>query len=139
MPVHKRKKKVKMRGSKTHGWGSKKKHRGSGNRGGFGMAGTGKRAHHKKPTIIKLYGNLKNYFGKKGFRRPQKIIINENAINIEELEKLPQTEINLESLGYTKLLGKGNPTRKYEIIVKSFSKKAKDKIEKLGGKINPPK
>ena len=66
MPVHKRKKVTKQRGSKTHGWGSMKKHRGAGNRGGRGKAGTGKRADTKKPTIINLFG-AKGYFGKKGF------------------------------------------------------------------------
>ena len=59
-----------MRGTSSHGWGSKKKHRGAGHRGGKGMAGSGKRADQKKPTILNLYGN--DYYGKKGFRRPQK-------------------------------------------------------------------
>jgi large subunit ribosomal protein L15 len=54
MTTHRRKKNVKQRGSKTHGWGSMKKHRGAGNRGGRGKAGTGKRGDQKKPTIINL-------------------------------------------------------------------------------------
>ena len=41
----------KFRGSHTHGYGSKKKHRGAGSRGGRGMAGSGKRADQKKPSI----------------------------------------------------------------------------------------
>ena len=41
-----------------------KKRRGAGNRGGRGMAGSGKRADQKKPTILKLYGS--SYFGKRG-------------------------------------------------------------------------
>ena len=32
--MQKKKKVTKQRGHKTHGWGSKKKHRGAGNRGG---------------------------------------------------------------------------------------------------------
>ena len=65
MTTNKRKKVVKYRGSHTHGGGAKKKRRGAGHRGGRGMAGSGKRADQKKPTILKLYGN--SYFGKKGF------------------------------------------------------------------------
>jgi len=65
MTTHKRKKVVKYRGSHTHGGGAKKKRRGAGNRGGRGLAGSGKRAHHKKQLIFKLFG--KDYFGKKGF------------------------------------------------------------------------
>ena len=44
MSVNKTKKVGKYRGSKTHGGGHMKKRRGAGNRGGRGMAGTGKRA-----------------------------------------------------------------------------------------------
>ena len=53
MTVNKRKKNVRQRGHKTHGWGEKKKHRGKGHQGGAGMAGTGKRADSKKPSIWK--------------------------------------------------------------------------------------
>ena len=48
----------------THGRGARKKAKGSGHRGGIGMAGSGKRADHKKTLITKLYGN--KYFGKQG-------------------------------------------------------------------------
>lgn len=132
---HKRKKKTRMRGSKTHGYGSKKKHRGAGSRGGRGKAGSGKRADTKKPTILKLYG--KSYFGKRGFNRPQKIIKNKKikTINIQDLSRYNQTEIDLTKLGYDKLLGKGNPDRPYKIKIKFFSKLAKEKIEKVGGRI----
>src|SRR3989339_2213411 len=66
MTTRRRKKSLKLRALRTHGMGMKKA-RGSGNRGGKGMAGTGKRADQKKPTIINLYGN--DYFGKRGFVR----------------------------------------------------------------------
>src|SRR3989344_3357684 len=118
MPVNKRKKFSRMRGSHTHGGGAKKKRRGAGNRGGRGMAGSGKRADQKKPTILKLYGN--SYFGKKGFtaRRNKKQI---KAINIQTIEdKLynwlkkgilkkegDTIKINLKEMGYNKLLGSG--------------------------------
>ena len=51
MVVNKLKKKVKYRGSKTHGCGSMKKRRGAGHRGGRGAAGSGKRGDAKKPSI----------------------------------------------------------------------------------------
>lgn len=137
MPIHKRKKFTRQRGSKTHGWGSTKKHRGAGNRGGRGKAGTGKRADTKKPTIINLFGN--NYFGKKGFKRPQKMIKGKITININQLNNFDKTDLNLKEMGYNKLLGKGKLIKKLNIIVPEFSKKAKEKIEKIGGTINASK
>ena len=65
MVLNKRKKNSRMRGNTTHGYGSMKKNRGAGNRGGRGMAGSGKRADQKKPTILKLYGSTK---GKNSYR-----------------------------------------------------------------------
>jgi len=41
--VHKRKKASRIRGARTCGWGFRQKHKGHGNKGGVGMAGTGKR------------------------------------------------------------------------------------------------
>ncbi len=145
MPVNKRTKFSRMRGQRGHGWGAKKKHRGSGNRGGFGMAGTGKRADHKKPTILKLYGN--DYFGKHGFIRPQKLRHKINTINLGMLQnkldfyvknKLIIKDkdfyvIDLEKLGYQKLLGGGNLKDKIKITAASFSQSAIAKIEKSGG------
>ena len=107
-----------------------KKRRGSGNRGGYGNAGTGKRADHKKFTILKEYGLA--YFGKRGFKRnvPLTPI---KTINIADLPETPK--LNLKELGYNKLLGRGTPKLKYEITVESCSAKAKAKIEKNNGKV----
>ena len=62
----KRKKSSRYHGRKrgTCGTGARKKMKGSGHRGGKGMAGTGKRADQKKTLILKLYGH--DYFGKQG-------------------------------------------------------------------------
>ena len=136
-----------MRGQRGHGWGAKKKHRGAGNRGGRGMAGSGKRADQKKPTILKLYGN--EYFGKHGFNRPQKVIEKIKAINLDKLQnkldyyvenKLITKDkefyvIDLEKLGYQKLLGGGNLKVKLKISAPYFSENAITKIEKSGGVI----
>ena len=104
------------------------------------MAGTGKRADQKKPSILKEFGNA--YFGKKGFfSRNRKDI---KAINIEDLEKkyLAKAKkendlyhLNLNDLGFQKLLGKGRVTKKLIITCLSCSEKAKDKVEKMSGKI----
>src|SRR3989338_2684643 len=84
MTINKRKKNTRQRGKTTHGWGARKKHRGAGNRGGRGMAGSGKRADQKKPSILKEYGNT--YFGKFGFKIPQKIKKQIKEINISTIE-----------------------------------------------------
>ncbi|MBS3175138.1 uL15 family ribosomal protein [Candidatus Woesearchaeota archaeon] len=145
MPANKRKKFVKMRGSQTHGGGAKKKRRGAGHRGGRGMAGSGKRADQKKPTILKLYGP--DYFGKRGFSRPQKVIQKIKTINLDDLEvkledyvkdKLVTKEgqyyvVDANKLGYNKILGGGNIKLKLKIKADYFSKKAAEKIKESGG------
>ena len=133
MPVNKRKKNSRQKGSYTYGWGSKKKHRKAGNRGGHGMSGTGKRSDHKKTMILKMYGH--DYFGKFGFRRPQKLLGETRTINIEQLERFKEEKIDLKKLGYDKLLGKGKISRKVTVIVPKFSESAKAKIEKTGGQV----
>ncbi len=148
MTVNRRKKVVKQRGSHTHGWGSKKKHRGAGNRGGRGMAGSGKRADQRKPSILKEYGNT--YFGKKGFYKHNKSVV--KAVNVSYLEehlpellakKLIKEEnnsfiVNLKDLGYDKLLGSGRITKKFMIIAESASKKVVERVKKLGGEVILP-
>lgn len=144
--INKRKKLSRYRGSHTHGGGAKKKRRGSGHRGGVGMAGSGKRADHKKPMVLKLYG--KNYLGKHGFKRPLNKVKYERTLNIEDLDrkinfyvqnKMAEKEkdayvVNLNKIGFDKLLGSGKPLNKYYIIGRA-SEKAKLKIEETGGSI----
>jgi len=147
MVVRKRKKNSRQRGSKTHGWGAMKKHRGHGNRGGTGMSGTGKRGDQKKPSIWKN----SNYFGKIGFagRRVKKKII---GINIELLEansqkylanKMATKEgdlivIDIAKLGYNKVLGSGSLKTKMKVIAPYFSSRAKEKIQQAGGQAIGP-
>lgn len=134
MSVNKRKKNSRQKGKHTYGWGSKKKHRGAGNRGGRGMAGTGKRADQKKSWILKVYGT--SYFGKHGFKLPKSLQKKVRAINIQDLPD--QKDINLKEMGFTKLLSKGIAKKAVKIIVDNCSKKAKEKIEKAGGQIILP-
>lgn len=132
------KKTKKKRGSKTHGYGGKKKHRGAGSRGGRGRAGS---KDHKRS----IYG----LEGKKGFERPRKVKKEKPTINLKELdskieellnqglakEKNGKIRVNLVNLGYDKLLGKGKLTHRLVVEGKEFSKKAKTKIEKKGGEV----
>lgn len=144
MTVNKRKKNTRLRGSKTHGWGAKKKHRGQGHRGGRGMAGTGKRADSKKPSIWKD----KDYFGKHGFvSKTPKVKI--KAVNINFIEQhinkflssdLIKKEngfyfVELRKLGYNKLLGDGRVSIKFKIKVPYASKTAVEKVKEAGGEV----
>jgi len=135
MTARRRKKSNRFRAKTTHGWGSKKKHRGAGNRGGRGMAGSGKRADQKKISIIKEYNN--QYFGKHGFVRQPKIkrlkAINLGLINQKiNLCKKEGNYYVFDASKYEKVLSNGTLTEKFKIIGNSFSKKALEKIKNLG-------
>ena len=100
MNTKKRKKNTRARGTHTHGGGFKKKGRGKGNRGGVGMAGSGKRADQKKTLILKKF---KDYFGKSK-RLGKKVSTKPKTINLGEIQeklKKGQTEIKFE--GYKKI------------------------------------
>jgi len=133
---HTRKKNSRQKGSKTHGWGSMKKHRGAGNRGGRGKAGTGKRADTKKPTIINLFGN--SYFGKTGFTsRSMKRVV---PINVSQLQVMfeqgqVKNDVDLKKIGFNKLLGAGQITAKLTIKVDVASPRAIEKVKKAGGSV----
>lgn len=144
MTARRQKKNKKMRGSKSHGWGSKKKHRGAGNRGGRGMAGAGKRAGQKKPGILKEFG--REYFGRRGFTRPGRK--EDKTINLDYIEKhIEQLTakdliikenncyiIDIKKLGYDKLLGKGRIANKYKVKGR-VSRKAAERIKEAGGEV----
>ncbi|MFA5019466.1 MAG: uL15 family ribosomal protein [Candidatus Pacearchaeota archaeon] len=123
----KRKKSSRMSGSHTHGRGGKKKARGSGHRGGFGMAGTGKRADHKKTLIL---NQDEKYFGKEGLKaKPRKLEI----INVGDIEiKFKEKEVKLEKY---KILGEGEIHSAKTIYAGAASESAILKIEKAGGKV----
>jgi large subunit ribosomal protein L15 len=133
MPTNKRKKHTKMRAKTTHGYGSMKKNRGAGNRGGRGMAGTGKRADQKKPSI--LASGDKRYYGSFGFNRPQSKIKTPKIINLSEIDKIiiGTKAKEFDACKYDKVLGSGTISQKVKVIAKSYSKLAKEKIEKIGG------
>ncbi|MFA6023194.1 MAG: uL15 family ribosomal protein [Candidatus Pacearchaeota archaeon] len=124
----KRKRSSRMRGSHTHGRGFKKKARGSGHRGGFGMAGTGKRADQKKTLLLNMD---EDYFGKKGLNVKKKRY---TIINVGELDKLSNGKKELD-LKKFKILGNGEVKTALTIHAYSASESAVEKIKKAGGKI----
>jgi large subunit ribosomal protein L15 len=129
MRLKKRNRRSRARGNRTLGY-AMKKHKGSGNRGGKGMAGTGKRGDQKKSWVIK---NQFPYFGKQGFTsRSTRRKVND-VINLRELsEKHKPGELNLNSY---KILGEGEISGKYIIKAMACSESARKKIEKAGGKV----
>jgi len=135
--VKKKKKTKNWRGNTTYGHGARKKWKGSGHHGGVGMAGTGKRADHKKSLVIKLFGN--NYFGKQGITsRGTKHKIND-VMNIGNIQKNLKSLLKKDNdkeivLKRYKILGEGELNEKLIIKARAFSESAKEKIEKAGGK-----
>jgi large subunit ribosomal protein L15 len=141
MVVRKTKKILKRRG-RGSGYGSHKKHRGGGSRGGRGLAGLHK---HKRMTAIKY---MPGHFGKKGFKRPQKVLREVKAINLKDLasrvddllkdkkikEEKEGIKINLSELGYDKLLGTGRIKHRLIVEAKAFSKNAIKKLQEKKGK-----
>jgi large subunit ribosomal protein L15 len=123
----KRKKSSRMRGTHTCGRGFKKKARGSGHRGGFGMAGTGKRGDQKKSLILNY---AETYFGKKGNKPKPKYYKIINLSNLNEIAT--EKEVTLKDY---KLLGNGEIKKPVIVKVKYASKSAISKIEKAGGKV----
>lgn len=125
----KRKKVVKQRGHRTHGWGSPKKHRNKGSRGGKGMAG---KFGQKMTYILK---HDPNRIGLKGFNA--KTTKKRKCANVRDADRLAgkSKSVDLSTLGYDKLLGKGEIGRALEITVAYCSAKARDKVEAAGGKV----
>lgn len=128
--MNKRSKTSRERGNKTHGWGHKKKHRGYGNKGGRGNAGSGKRGDAKKPS----YWEDPKYLGSQGFTSHHgKTLI---TITLRDLDKqFKEGNVNLTELGYDKVLGTGSVNKKFNITVSSITNKAAEKIQAAGGKI----
>ncbi|MBI2675455.1 MAG: uL15 family ribosomal protein [Candidatus Aenigmarchaeota archaeon] len=129
----KRAKSRKMRGSKTHGYGFKKKHRGKGSKGGKGRAG---RFGQKFLHYLKKEGRPGKH-GFKGLGR-RKLEEKDRAIGLRDIEMLANRhgikEINSEDYGYQKVLASGTITLPLTIKAKRFTKRAEEKILKAGGR-----
>jgi large subunit ribosomal protein L15 len=128
----------KKRGSRTQGYGRVGQHRKSGSQG-YRKAGR----HKAGWSYVLRYEP--DYFGKKGFVSPKSLKHKEKIINLKNLDQIAEeisTEekegkffINLEKLGYTKLLGTGKVTKPLIVKIASYSSSAIEKIKEAGGEI----
>jgi len=139
---HKLRKVRKKRGSRTHGYGQIGQHRKGGSKG------ERKAGRHKQgwTYVIK---HEPNYFGKKGFTSQKAMGGEINVINVGELEELAhklavekrleskgkKAFLDLDKLGYDKLLGMGKIAKPILVKVAFYSEAAAKKIEEAGGEI----
>ena len=152
----------KQRGTNSHGWGHKKKHRGAGHRGGKGLAGTGARGDSRKSAIlskaksvintiaaqkgvkasqIKRIGN--KYFGKFGFtalnKKSAKTLslsyIEDNYDMMVEAKMIEKDVFDSTKYKIDKIIGRSKFTKKLTIICNEISANAKLQIESAGGKV----
>ncbi len=135
---HRLRKSRKNRGSRTCGYGKVGQHRDQGAKPER-KAGWHK---HKWSYVIRYFPN---YFGKRGFTSPKSLrqkvrIINvgkleEIAANIPEAKEKENVFVDLDSLGYTKLLGTGEIRKPLTVKVAFCSKSASEKVKAAGGEI----
>ncbi|RLI34204.1 50S ribosomal protein L15 [Candidatus Bathyarchaeota archaeon] len=135
---HKLRKIRKKRGSRTCGYGRVGQHRKSSSKSRRKVG----RHKHGWSYVVKYEPD---YFRRIGFTSPKSLIRRVNTINVGELEEIiykvspgrrkGKPLIDLTSMGYDKLLGKGEITRPVVVKVQSYSRRALEKIEKAGGEI----
>ncbi|BDB97636.1 uL15 family ribosomal protein [Saccharolobus caldissimus] len=138
MVVRREKKSRKLRGSRTMGWGIRGQHRDRGSQGSrqVGM-------HKEKWSWLVKYG--KDWYGKHGFKNPTtKLIASISLRKLDELisnniikikEEQGKKVIDLNELGYEKLLGGGSISIPLIIKVKKASPKAIEKVKQIGGEV----
>lgn len=145
MLKHKKSKVKTQRGTSSHGWGHKKKHRGAGNRGGKGMAGTGARGDAKKPSILTTIG--KSYYGKRGFssihaKKVEVLSLTYVENHFDELvEKgfIVDGTLDTKLMKINKVLGRGKISHKLNVICEEISANAKASVEAAGGSVKVTK
>ena len=154
MKVKKRTKNSRIRGARTCGWGFRQSHKGHGSKGGFGMAGSGKRGDHKKQKAGESdKSNRKQYFGKQGVTSRRTAKKKYDKINLADIKAnfsglthksvpskkgtgVPDSSGKIDLKNY-KILGNGEGF-KAEITAKAATQSAIEKMEKAGGKIILP-
>ncbi|QGA54531.1 50S ribosomal protein L15 [Sulfolobus sp. E5-1-F] len=138
MVVRREKKSRKMRGSRTMGWGIRGQHRDRGSQGGrqIGM-------HKEKWSWLVKYGE--GWYGKHGFRNPTTKLI--SAISLRKLNELlingsikikeadGKKIVDLNELGYNKLLGGGILSVPVTIKVGKATERAIQKVKQMGGEV----
>ncbi len=148
MTVRKTRKVRKQRGSRSHGYGVIKDHKGKGMKGGSGKAGL---FSHRWLQAIKQAKKERrpNITGKYGFIRPQQFLKKYGVINVSQLnasidtlvdQEKAQKEgdvyvVDLSVLGIKKLLAQGEVTKPMKITVEMATDRAVSKIEGAGGTV----
>ncbi len=137
MPTRLRKHR-KKRGSRTQGYGRVGQHR------DHGSKGYKKSGRHKGGWSYVLTYEP-DYFGKNGFTSPKSLRRKDNIMNVGMLDQIAaqisaekrkdRFFVDLDKLGFTKLLGMGKLTKPLMIKVASFSESAAEKVKEAGGEI----
>ncbi len=135
MKLKKRTIRSRLRGSRTAGYGFRQQHKGHGNKGGFGMSGTGKRASQKqqKALMMAKAAGFESYFGRRGMTSAPTIRKKTFQLNLGDIQKKYYKSSKVDLKKY-KILARGEGF-KAEIVARSASKAAIEKMEKAGGKI----
>jgi large subunit ribosomal protein L15 len=127
----------KFRGSRTHGWGQIGQHRASGHKGGLGNAGMHK---HLFSTLLR---DNPDHFGHDSTHPPHPLITKKWA-SVRDLDDIfakhgkqegGKKVVDLDSLGYDKLLGGGQVKSAYSVKVTRYTASAEEKIKKAGGEV----
>ena len=112
-------------------------HRASGHKGGLGVAGMLK---HHYSTMLKEYPD---HFGHDSTHPPHPNII-KKWTSVRELDDLfaksgkkegEKNILDLNSLGYDKLLGGGQVKNAYVVKIKQSTASAQEKVKKAGGEV----
>lgn len=126
-----------QRGTRFCGWGQIGQHRASGSRGGVGNAGK------HKHFYIRTVKEEPEHFGHEQFHALRKSDIT-RWVNLKDLNQLMnyskatedgKVTLDLNELGYEKLLGAGRVDAVVSIKVKKASRSAKEKITEAGGEV----
>lgn len=141
MTVRKRKRKNKLRGSRTFGTGNTKHKRGSGCKGGKGRAGSHKHKYSKYHDTFGVTIRLKP-----GKQEGTEMNLQQIEQNLEKwlsgklIEKSSDAYIiDCKKLGIRKILSRGSIARKLIIKNASLSEKAREKILASKGTIEEAK
>ena len=131
MANKKRRKSSRFRGSQSAHRGRSGRTRGSGNQGGKGWAGTGKRGDQKNSLVVMISGG-NNYFGKDKTLRRGTAPVKLEAINLSDIHTKAGKDGTVNLAGY-KILGEGNLSSPLKITATSASKSAVEKIKAAKG------
>ena len=126
----------KNRGSRTCGYGKVGQHRDQGSKPERKCG-----RHKHKWSYVQRYEP--DYFDKRGFTCPRSLRRTGRVLNVRELDQIAaelpvengKHSVDLEALGYGKLLGTGKVTRALTVRVVSCSKSASQKIKDAGGEV----